>query len=361
MFSRFIKLKNRVVLKIQKNIGIWFLVLMVLLGIFLWWGEGYVKKVNIAYQSDNLSSYVFVVQKGDSVKNVAMNLESAGLIADTHLFEWYVKFKRNNIYLLAGEYNLSPSMTIVQIVDILTNKTPNLMQSSELKVVIPEGYNNQEVYKKLAILENISNLKSLDEVELDLSMYPFVRNNINQDNYLQGYLFPDTYLFYKDASASQIVGKMLNNFKIQIDQDLLLEIEGQGKTLYDVLIMASIIEKEAANIEEMPVIASVFYNRLAIGQKLQSDATVNYVVGEGRAQATLKDLEIDSKFNTYKYNGLPPSPICNPGLAAIKAAIFPAKTEYFYFLTTQDDKRITIFSKTYAEHLANKRKYLSKK
>jgi UPF0755 protein len=131
------------------------------------------------------------------------------------------------------------------------------------------------------------------------------------------------------------------------------------KNLYDILIMASIVEKESPDKKEMPTIAGVFYNRLGIGMPLQSDATINYIVGEGRAQATAQDIEVDSPYNTYKYVGLPPSPICNPGIDAIKAAIYPEKTDYYYFLTTQDGERKTYFSKTYEEHLKNKAKYLN--
>lgn len=310
------------------------------------------------YQSDNENLIAFEVKQGDRVKIIAQNLEEAGLISGSDFFEIYVWENKLGGKLRAGSYELSPSMTIAEMVSEFIGGESGDVKSNEVQISVPEGYSNQEILEKLHSVGLALDAKNLDSIDLDLSKYDFLERK-EGDNFLQGYLFPDTYNFYKNAPLEQVISKMLNNFDVKIDDDLRKDILSQNKNLYDVLILASIVEKEAANKEEMPTIASVFYNRLSIGQRLQSDATVNYVVGQGRAQATAEDIEIDSLFNTYKYEGLPPMPICNPGLEAIKAVIYPAETDYFYFLTTQGEEKKTFFSKTYEEHLQNKYKYLN--
>jgi UPF0755 protein len=141
-----------------------------------------------------------------------------------------------------------------------------------------------------------------------------------------------------------------------LSQDLREEIKRQNKSVFEVIILASIIEKEAKFPEDMKKIAGVFQNRLNAGKPLESDATINYITGSGRAQSTFEDLQIDSPYNTYKYPGLPPGPISNPGMGAIRAAIYPEMNDYLYFLTKRDGK--AVFSRTLEEHLENKRKYL---
>ena len=161
---------------------------------------------------------------------------------------------------------------------------------------------------------------------------------------------------YNDSSIEEIASKMLNNFDLKLTDDLRAEIKGQDKTISEIIILASIIEKEAGNSEDMKKVSSVFTNRLKIGKALESDATINYVTKTGRARSTYEDLEIESPYNTYKYIGLTPSPIANPGIEAIKAAINPEETDYFYFLTKEDGE--AVFSITFKEHLKNKYKYL---
>lgn len=315
------------------------------------------QKIDKPYQSGSGIYVPFEIKQGEGVKIIARNLEEAGLIAGSDFFEIYVWQSGTDGDLKAGTYELSSSMTIAEMVSNFVGGEDGSVKSNEVQVSIPEGYSNKEILGKLQSLGLALDAKSLESVDLDFSKYDFLEKK-DGENFLQGYLFPDTYNFYRDASLEQVIVKMLNNFDVKIDKDLRKDVLSQNKSLYDVLILASIIEKEAANKEEMPTIASVFYNRLSIGQMLQSDATVNYIVGEGRAKANAEDIETDSPFNTYKYAGLPPAPICNPGLEAIRAAVYPADTDYFYFLTTQDGERKTFFSKTYEEHLQNKYKYL---
>lgn len=148
---------------------------------------------------------------------------------------------------------------------------------------------------------------------------------------------------------------MLRNFDDKLTPEMRAEIKKQGRTVYQVLTLASIVEKEMFGYESRRQVAGVFYNRLKIGMPLQSDATVNYITGKGMTRPTIADTKIDNRYNTYKYYGLPPGPICNPSIESIKAVIYPASNNYLYFLTTPDNQ--IIFSKTMDEHLKNQYKY----
>ncbi|MFA7663080.1 MAG: endolytic transglycosylase MltG, partial [Patescibacteria group bacterium] len=171
-----------------------------------------------------------------------------------------------------------------------------------------------------------------------------------------GYIFPDTYHITTTATAEEIMDKALSNFGNKLTPELRAEIKAQGKTIYEIITLASIVENEVAKAEDMKIVAGIFWNRLDIGMGLQSDATINYITSGKTTRPTADDLKIDSPYNTYKYRGLPPGPIANPGIASIEAVINPTKTDYLYFLTTPDKQ--TIFSKTFEEHVAAKNKYL---
>ena len=175
---------------------------------------------------------------------------------------------------------------------------------------------------------------------------------------LEGYLFPDTYRVFKGATAEEIIVKMLINFEVKLTSELRTKIASRGATIFETITMASILEREIRHGEDLPVAADVFYKRLESGRKLESDATLNYVlpVGERKSSLTAADLNNPSLYNTYRYGGLPPGPISNPGIKAIEAAITPTVNDYWFFLTTPAGD--TVFSKTGEEHLQNRRRYL---
>lgn len=180
---------------------------------------------------------------------------------------------------------------------------------------------------------------------------------------LEGYLFPDTYRIFASSTVEEAIGKMLDNFGKKLTPKMRTDIKAQGRTIYQVVTMASIIEKEApinnqtGDNRDARIISGIFWDRLKIGQALQSDATLSYVLNDNNPRHSGKDLELDSPYNTYKYRDLPPGPICNPGLVAIEAAIYPLSTDYNYFLTPLD-KREVIYAKNFEEHKQNKAKYL---
>jgi UPF0755 protein len=180
---------------------------------------------------------------------------------------------------------------------------------------------------------------------------------------LEGYLFPDTYRFFSDSRADEIIVKMLENFDKKLTPKMREDIAAQGRSIFEIVTMASLIEKEApinyasGENHDAKIISGIFWNRLKNGQALQSCATLAYVLGENKPQYSEADTKVNSPFNTYLNKGLPPAPIANPGILAIEAAIYPIDNEYNYFLTPAGTKKI-IFSRTYEEHLINKNKYL---
>jgi len=297
----------------------------------------------------------FVIQNGESVQQIADNLQSEHLINNACFFKVYVWKENLANKLQAGSYELSPAMTISEITDLFIG---GKIKSAEIKITIPEGFLNKEIDERLTsnnLIKKGEFIKFDENNDLDLSEYEFLGDK-SEIVGLQGYYFPDTYIYYKDSTVENIAKKMLDNFDQKLTQDLREEIKKQDKTIFEIIILASIIEKEAGFVEDMGKVASVFQNRLDIGKALESDATINYITGSGRTRSTYDDLKIDSSYNTYKYPGLPPAPISNPGINAIKAAIYPAKTNYFYFLTAKNGE--SFFSITYDEHLKNKSKYL---
>lgn len=312
--------------------------------------------INIPHNTEDNIKKEFVIQSGESVRQIADNLENSNLISKADLFKFYVWREELAGKLQAGNYELSSAMAIPEIVNLFIG---GKIKSDQIKITIPEGFLNKEIDERLANNDLIKkgDFINFDENNnLDLSKYEFLKDKPN-DIGLQGYYFPDTYIYYKDSSIGNIVEKMLDNFDNKLSQDLREEIKKQNKSIFEVIILASIIEKEAGFVEDMGKVASVFQNRLDIGKALESDATINYITNSGRAQSTYDDLKIDSPYNTYKYQGLPPAPISNPGFEAIKAAIYPEKTDYFYFLTAKNGE--SFFSVSYDEHLKNKSKYLN--
>ncbi len=310
--------------------------------------------------SDSNQVVLFSVESGEGVKSIAANLEEMELINSSYIFEWYVYFGRSESKFLAGDYELMPSMNIKEITSILTLGSAQ----SEVEITILEGWKSDEIDEYLAkqgIIERgefvaKSNIIDTRTIIKDKT-YSFLDSKPNGQG-LEGYLFPDTYRIFKDSKPEDIIERMLDNFEAKFTEKMKQDTEDGNMTIYEIITLASIIEKEVSNDDDRKNVASVFYNRLNNSMGLQSDATVNYVTNGNRPQPTLEDLEVDSPYNTYKYRDLPPGPISNPSLSSIMAAIYPTKTNYFYFLNKINDDGSTVFSKTLDEHLNNKAKYL---
>lgn len=237
-------------------------------------------------------------------------------------------------------------------------------QAEETTITIIEGWNDSEIgeyLEKQGLFTKSEFLKALDN--FDTSKFPLIKRPAKAS--LEGYLFPDTYRVSKTSTPEEIISKMLANFSNRLESIDVSDPEKKynGLSLYEIITLASIIEKESGgqgttsgNLslqEERNLVASVFYNRLEIGQALESDATINYVTGKDTPAASASDLEVNSAYNTYKYPGLPPGPICNPSLGSLKAAISPAESDFLYFLHKQPSGEVD-FSKTFDEHRRKK-------
>lgn len=299
----------------------------------------------------------FTISQGESLDDISAGLARDGFIREPFYFKIYVWQKGIAKSIKAGDYNLSSEMNISKIAEIIA---AGRVVDRETKVLITEGLTIKEIEKTLEekkMLKEGDLVSATEEAYIKkyYSSFDFFGGKPDNKN-LEGYLFPDTYKFYNDTAPEDIVRKMLENFGLKFSQEMRDEASRQGKSIYEILTLASIVQEEANGAEDMKIVAGVFKNRLEIGKPLEADSTINFITGKKMRQAFYSDLEVDSPYNTYKYAGLPPGPIDNPGLDAIKAVLWPRKTDYLYFLHTPEG--VTIFSKTYQEHLQNQAKYL---
>ncbi|MDR2360515.1 MAG: endolytic transglycosylase MltG [Oscillospiraceae bacterium] len=221
------------------------------------------------------------------------------------------------------------------------------------KVTIPEGYTSKQIFELLE-QNKVCSVKELNEAAANFQFnYSFLEGlPYGESNRLEGFLFPDTYSFYQGSAAEEAIKKFLNNFDNKFTQEMRDSVAAQGKSIKDVLTVASLIEREAANDDERPEIASVIFNRLNNWSNplLQIDAALQYALSEHKAVITAEDLQLDSPYNTYKYAGLPPGPIANPGVPSIKAALEPANTNYYFYALGKDE--IHHFFQSEEEHRA---------
>lgn len=296
------------------------------------------------------------IPRGAGVSEIAEKLKDADLIRSKFGFETLVWLKRAGSKLQAGEYTFSDVDSLADIVRVLTQ---GLGARNEKQFTIPEGWGVKEIASYFQE-RNITDSEEFIRVVSPNSQFPISNFHFLADQPanvgLEGYLFPDTYRILKDASVEDVVVKMLDNFDAKVTAEMRAAIGAQGKTVFDIVRMASIVEAEVPHEEDRPVIAGILWKRLDAGMALQVDSTLNYATGGKNAALTREELAIDSPYNTYKYRGLPPTPIGNPGLSALQAAIYPQHSAYWYFLSDTDGK--THFAKDLDEHNENKARYL---
>lgn len=309
------------------------------------------------YATDHFTGAVkteqsFEVKSGEDALALGVRLEESGLIFSRYTFLWYLFHEQKTRQIIAGDYLLSGSLTTPEIATIITS---GQTVSRDIRVTFPEGW----TFEKMALRLTENSLPGKEFLELAEKPLPEWRkkydflSDLPRDASLEGYLFPDTYRFHPDATAQDIVLLMLDTFGKKLDASLKEGARKSGRSLYDLVTMASIIEEEGRTKEERDMISDVFWKRVAIGQALQSDATVNYVHGTSRLQPTFADIASDSPYNTYKHAGLPPGPISNPSLMSLRAAIYPKANPYFYFLVSAKTKE-TVYSVTFEEHVRNR-------
>ena len=294
---------------------------------------------------------IFLIEKGEGTKEIADNLQKEGLIKWSPLFRIYIFKKGIAGNLQAGEYLLSPSMTAPEIAEKFVNG-----ETVRSIITFPEGFTLSEIEEKL--IENGIDAKSkikTQKAKARKEEFKFLEDAPDYAS-LEGYLFPDTYQFPFKVGPEDIIVKMLNNFDQKLTPTLKAEISLQGKTIFEIVTMASLIEKEVKTPDDKKTVSGVLWKRLKIGMPLQVDATITYILGKKSTEISIDETKIDSPYNTYKYKGLPLGPICNPGIESIIAAIYPGNNEYWFYLSTPEGK--TIFSKTLQEHNIAKEKYL---
>lgn len=312
-----------------------FLIVLIFCGsiFWVWWRDG-ISPVN----GENTVPELFIIQKGEGVKSIAARLSQQNLIRSSTAFFILVKLDGIETQLQAGDYRLNQSMDARSIARELTHGT------SDVWVTIPEGWRKEEISMKLAR-------------ELDIPESEFLK--IAEE----GYLFPDTYLVPRDATSGAVLDLFYANFHSKITDSMKSEMMQSGLSFTEALVLASLVEREGKNNEDRPVIAGILYNRLKLKMPLQVDATLQYALGYQSAEKnwwkknlTAQDKLVDSPYNTYINVGLPPSPISNPGLDALKAVTKPVNTEYLYYL--HDPKGNVHYAETLNQHTANIAAYL---
>lgn len=295
---------------------------------------------------------LFVIEPGESVFSISERLQSAGLIPNARTFRIYLAWTGMDAYIQTGMYRLSPSLTAQSIAGMLQTTT-----MTEVTFTVLAGWRMEEIAAALPT----SGLDITPEAFLTVAAAPALLPDILPAGAsAEGFFYPDTYILPRTTTADQLVSVLLQQFYANLTPELRDAFAANGLTVYQAVTLASIIEREAVIDEEMPTIASVFYNRLAVGMLLQTDPTVQYAIGYNAAQGlwwtnplTSADLDINSAYNTYIYPGLPPGPIASPGMAALLAVAFPAQTPYYYFQAKCDGSGWHNFAVTFEEHEQN--------
>jgi len=294
------------------------------------------------------------INQGESVPSIIGKLWETGLINKPGVFRSYLQYTGLDTSLKAGEYLLNPAMSAVEIA-----KAIQLSISPNITLTILPGWRLEEIANSLYSSGfDITSEEFLQATHSRPDGYSF--SICQGENSLEGYLFPVSYTLPRGTTINELLPQVLMNFEAQVTNEMQNGFNTQGLDLCQATTLASIIQREAMVDEEMPIIASVFYNRLNSGSRLASDPTVQYALGFNQNQGTwwtnplsLQDLQVDSPYNTYIYSGLPPGPISNPDLAALQAVAFPAQTPYYYFRSACDGSGRHLFAETYDEHVAN--------
>jgi UPF0755 protein len=329
---------------VEKKHFLIFLTILIVLGAYVFIDSRLHGRANNSTVSQNLT-----INEGEGVNYIAQKLENSGLVSNKIWLEIYLWLKNRESSIVAGTYELRPSMSIPEIVDLLTTGQG---KKEDQSVTIIEGWDNKQIGEYLAEKGIFSKEDFLNETVLVEKYQPYFSflEGLSRKDTLEGYLFPDTYNVIKGkTTAEQLIYRMLLNFDKKMTDTLRDDIKRSKHSLGETIIMASIIEKEVSQEEDRKIIAGIFWDRIKIKQPLQSCATIGYILGVNKKQYSFEDTRVDSPYNTYINRGLPPAPIGNPGLSAIKAALYPQRSDFSYFLSDPNTGE-TIFSRTLDEH-----------
>lgn len=294
------------------------------------------------------------IPAGSTTADVSTILINKRLTRNKLAFALYARWHKYDGLLKSGTYNLSPDMSVPVILQKITNG-----DVVTYTFTIPEGYNTKQIADLLAKKKLINRSRFMDLVANGNFNYDFLKGAPTGERRLEGFLFPATYKIPHGTKEVEIIDMMLKRFQKELTPEFLNQAKFLNMSVKEIVTLASIVEREAKTADDRPKVSAVFHNRLQKKMKLESCATVQYIIGDPNKKIlSYKDIAIDSPYNTYKNTGLPIAPIASPGLAALLAALNPAKVSYLYFVAKPDGSNE--FTKTLAEHEAAKRKYLGK-
>ncbi len=324
--------------------------------------RGGVSQLDTPVNPDDSRKVVFTVPPGRSAIQIGEDLAAANLIRSPLTFRTLVEARGVGGRIESGDYELSPSMTTGEIVTVLSKGASR----SGIAVTIPEGWRVEQAAQKIEALGIARSDEVLGLVQSGAGLGLPLAEPLPQGATLEGYLFPKTYEVAKGASARTLIEMMARQFDKEVTPNLRQQLQTRGLTLHQAVTLASIVEREAMIPAEQPIIASVYLNRLKRSMPLQADPTTQYAVasanlaeamgfGYWKRELSGSDLRLVSPYNTYVSHGLPPGPICSPGLAALEAVANPAETEFLYFVAKGDGSHV--FAKTDIEHAANVDRY----
>ncbi len=319
--------------------------------------------LQLAINSDRLTRPVdasgteteFTIRLGETAGSIAAHLSENGLIPDADIFRTYLIYSGLDTRIQAGKYKLSPRMSPIEIAQKLQDATPG-----EVEFGVLEGWRIEEIAAALPTSGLDITPQEFIDVTRNLEIAPGLKSELPSTATLEGFLAPGSYTFKRDISVGELILEMTDRSQKSYTTDMLDGFTRHGLSLFQAVTLASIVQREAMIRDEQPTIASVFYNRIAAGMKLDSDPTVQYALGYNNSRQTwwtnpltAADLQTDSPYNTYIYEGLPPGPISNPGISALQAVANPDQTSYLYFRARCDGTHRHFFATTYEEHLNN--------
>ena len=358
------KKETSIIKKIMKYFMIALLVIVLVGGFFTW---NYIKGETQPVDTAQTELVSFEIEQGASVKDVSKALEKEGIIRNSKLFNFYLKFK-NVSGFKSGLYHVSKSMTLDEIIAELSGAGKDKDQNAT-KVLIREGEQLTEIAKevekstKYSAEDFMAKVQDEDFLRYLVQKFPKLLtqsyNGYQVKYVLEGYLFPATY----DMNDSKTLQMLITEMVAKTDEVMSKyydKILASDYTLQEIMALASLIEKEGTKLEDRKKISSVFHNRIKENMKLQTDVSVQYALGEHKEALSLSDLEVDSPYNLYQNYGVGPGPYNSPSEDAIVAALEPEKTDYLYFLADIKTKEI-YYAKTYEEHLELKAKYIDNK
>jgi peptidoglycan lytic transglycosylase G len=305
-------------------------------------------------KDSNAESRTFVISRGETAGGVAQRLQDAGFIRSALAFSYLLYETGRELSLQSGTYTISAALTPRELARVF-EKAPS--EQTVLRII--EGWRLSE--SAAAVNKAFPSISADDFTKAAVvgQRHNTVLAGLGPETSLEGFLFPDTYFFKPAATAAQIVDALLDQFELRVGQTLRQAAVDRKTTIYDIVKLGSIVEREARDRQESATIAGVYANRLDIGMKLDADPTVQYALGDWK-ELSLADLEVESPYNTYRVAGLPPTPICSPGAAALEGAARPAQNPYFYFVAKNDGTGDHAFAKTLEEHEANRVRYGNK-